>query len=226
MSNKIIDAYNSESEVLPDLLNNILFNDKILVPSIYIEWMKWSKEEQEPLDRKIILNSESLYPLLDQLDKNISTKILELLKSCEETDVYEIKINLKVLFEIIQIIEQAGYKILAAIRPTEWYNQLFVYKNPNDILPYYLFHHFKEARYSAEGWFDEFFEGFNKSINDFLNDNYYSDYLNINDRSQLKYNIIEGPFGQKVTTNLDILNLTEEFFETAKKGLLAAKKFC
>jgi hypothetical protein len=31
---------------------------------------------------------------------------------------------------------------------------------------------------------------------------------------------------QIVTTNLDILNLTEEFFEMAKKGMLAAKKFC
>jgi len=225
MTNKIIEAYNSDNDVRPDLLNNILFNDKILVPSIYIEWMKWSIEEQEPLDRKIILNSESLYPLLDQLDKNSSTKILELLKNFE-VDLYAIEINLRVLFEIIQIIEQAGYKVLAAIRPTEWMHQLFVYKNPEDILPYYFFHHFKEARYSAEGWFDEFFEGFDKSINDFLNDNHYSEYLNINDRSQLKYNIIEGPFGQKVTTNLDILNLTEEFFETAKKGLLAAKKFC
>ena len=70
-----------------------------------------------------------------------------------------------------------------------------------------------------------FFQDFNKSLDKYLNDNY--DHLGIKDRKELKYNIVEDTYSGKICNdNVEILNLNEEFFEMAKKGLLAGKKYC
>jgi len=225
MTKKIIEAYNSESETLPELLNTLsLENEKDYLPSIRIEWQK-NRDINDPLDYKALLYCKYLYPLLNLLDKDTSKTILELLKSCEETDVDQKLISRKELFEMIQIIEQAGYKVLSAIFPTEWNNQLFVYKKPIDVLPYYLMHHFEVAKDLGKEFFDEFFQDFNKPLDKYLNDGF--DHLDIKDKKELKYNIVENTYGEKrCLDNVEILNLNEEFFEMAKKGMLAAKKFC
>jgi hypothetical protein len=224
MTNKIIEAYTSESETLPELLNALISEADYITPCIYIEWLKNSGTD-EPLDHKALLNCQFLYPLLNLLDKETSKKISELLKGYKEIDVNEKEISRKELFEMIETIQQAGYKLLSAICPNEWRNYLFVYKKPNDVLPYYLMHHFEVAKDLDKEFFDEFFQDFNKSLDKYLNDNY--DHLDIKDREELKYNIVDDTYSGKICNdNVEILNLNEEFFEMAKKGLLAGKKYC
>lgn len=216
-------AYKNNNDNVSDLLNDVSDNNELNYhpPCIYIEWLKDGAEN--PMDAKIILYSQNLNSLLKVLNNDTSSKILELLKTYEES--YDKRnITRGVLYDLIHIIEQAGYKILAAVKPTEWYNALFVYRNEEDILPHYLIHHFTEAKDGAEGWFDEFYQAFEKSLNEYLNDNY--SHLDVSDRVLHKYNINDGPFGKTCASNLEILNLNDAFFDIAKKGLLAAKKFC
>jgi len=232
--NEILVSSSKNESNLPDLLKNVLDNKDYgyKTPCLYVEWTEGGSDD--PMLAPCVLYSENLNPLLKIIGEDASKSVLEILSKFEE-DYDKRQITRSVLYEIIQSLEKEGFKVLTAIMPTEWYNAFFVFKNIDEVIPHYLLHHFNEAIYKAEGWFDEFYSDYNKSLSEYLNEGYSrlldpryaAQGVDFNDRNQLKFILEEDEFSFKsCRDNLEILNLDELFFETAKKGLFAVKKFC
>ena len=233
--NEILVSSSKNVSSLPDLLKSVLDNKDYAYkpPCIYVEWSEGSRPEDPMFDR-CVLYSYNLNPLLKIIGEEASSVVLQILANFEEADRKR-QITRGVLYEIIQSLEKEGFKVLTAIRPAEWNNAFFVFKNTEDVIAHYLLHHFEEGL-CAEGWFDDFFIDYNKTLNQYLNDGYSHLFdpryaakgVDFSDRNQLKFILEENERYSKTVCrdNLEILNLDELFFETAKKGLFAAKKFC
>lgn len=202
------------------------------VPCLYVEWLKSGAEN--PMEAPCLIYSSNLNALLNTLDKKTEKMLLEVLSSQKE-EANKRQLTRKALYELITLLQSNDNKVIAAIRPTEWYNAIFVNKDSEDVLPHYLLHHFMEAKETATGMFDEYWGDFDKPLNDYLQDNF--SYLfsksegsagaDLSNRNKFQYFLEEDLIlGKACRHNLEILNLDEVFFETAKKGILAAKKFC
>jgi hypothetical protein len=232
--NQILVSNSNNESTLPDLLNSV-FEDRDLMycqPSIYIEWSEGSTED--PMQSPCVLHGQNLNPLLKLIGEDSANGILEILKGFEEADGKR-QITRSVLYDIIQFLEKAGFKVIAGIRPTESYNAFFVCKQNDEVIPHLLLHHFVEAKESASGWFDDFYSDYDKAFSDYLNDRYshlldtkyVAQGVDFSDRSQLKFVMEEDMFlGKICRDNLEVLNLDEVIFEVEKKGMLSAKKFC
>ena len=232
--NEILVSNSKNESNLPDLLNNVWESKDwgYKTPCLYVEWTEGGAED--PMLAPCVLYSENLNPLLEIIGEEASSGVLQMLAKFEE-DYGKRQITRSVLYDIIQYLEKAGYKVIAAIRPTEWYNAFFVSKQNENVIPHLLLHHFFEAKNCAEGWFDDFFSDYNKTLNQYLNDEYSHLFdpryaakgVDFNERNELKFILEEDEFSFKsCRDNLEVLNLDEVFFEIAKKGLFSAKKFC
>lgn len=232
--NQILVSNSNNESTLPDLLKSVFDNKELMYcqPCIYVEWTEGGTED--PMQAPCVLYSQNLNPLLKLIGEETSNGILGILKGFEESDDKR-QITRSVLYDIIQFLEKGGFKVITGIRPTESYNAFFVCKQNDEIIPHLLLHHFAETKDTAEGWFDEFYSDYDKSLNDYLNDRYShlldpkyaAQGLDFSDRSQLKFVVEDDMFlGKICRDNLEVLNLDDAIFEVEKRGMFSAKKFC
>lgn len=84
-----------------------------------------------------------------------------------------------------------------------------------------LFYHFKDTIENAVGWFEEYYEDFDISYEDFISKNSF-----VFSFDSIQYIVKEGFFGEEIEDNSRFIGIDETNYEYAKSGILIAKKFC
>jgi hypothetical protein len=228
LASEIATTYNSKSNRLPELLHSY-YKNNYAIPGLNFEKLSVDGNYLDPNVIGIELNSESLNFLLDIIDNKTANFITDYLGK-DKLQLEYIQIPTIDLYTIIQTLEEAGYKVLAAIKPQGVCNLLFVFKNEDDVIPFYLIQHFLAGIGNFgvfQDWNSDFNDmGYNLSFNDYFESEFKGriDKLG-NEHNKLTYKLEKSDFGYLLFENLEMLNLNSYFFELSKQGILLSIEY-
>jgi hypothetical protein len=207
---RIEQAYQSKSESLPDILNEILetYNYK------YSGWVYFSSYNE-------------ILEQIDSLRTQYFTNVIDFSNALDEikSDTQENNIKIYYLLELLsrQSLNMDGI-LIKSLSPsgTEDYSCLIM-TNKKIIIPLLILHHFYDAKNQAVGWYDEYLSIYGIPYSDYLTNNELNEEISL---TSLIFNIEESNFGPIVKSNKLYLNMTKDFYNCSVAGILAAKKFC
>lgn len=204
---KLQNLFISNSDDLGDEVNSLLENN--LLPEydvIYTSGFEDIFEEIEKFKNKYIDNL-IFDKKLDEIKNTIQnekTKWLEALK----------------LFSDELIIKDCFF--ISTLSPNGGSDYCFIIGRDANLKNIsQMFYHFKDTIENAVGWFEEYYEDFDISYEDFISKNSLDNSLN-----SIQYNVKEGFFGEEIEDNSRFIGIDETNYEYAKSGIFIAKKFC
>jgi len=208
---KIEQAYQSKSELLPDILKEIVdkynFNFSGRIYTSSYEELLYSVNEVS----KIYCSD------IDKFNEDLNN-----IKESENDDTLKWH---EVFSLLSKGIKNNNGVIIKTLYPSGGEDfSCLVFNNKKIINSVILLYHFYDALGQASGWHNEFIESYNISYDDFLVNNKLSDDISISDYD---FSIKEdGFFGPEINSNKDYMNITRVVHSYAIAGMLAARKFC